>query len=336
MTLDGYSYLTSYGWSGRGTGLRNGAIDKPIAIPQKRNLAGVGKDRDEAFPFWDHLFTAASKAITIKVTSDEVEQSGVEVEEEVPFKNQLLDLKRTCTGIISNRRPTSGTPVSGDHLNTSSQLSLIAAAKREAVKRGLYSRFFRGPVLGPDIDSSTSVTPTTSSSPAPESSSREVKRKRRKSKDRVETKEERRERKRLKRERKEAKALEKPAQKEASESCPEDYADEEIRKSAMTRERQLSDPGEYPSQDPKRRSKDLATETIPGKPKRKKGSGERTTETHDDDDSSFSRDLSIPLNSKTKKGKRKQATETSRSALTLGEDEERISRIPVVQSGFST
>jgi len=53
MTLDGYSYLTSYGWSGRGTGLRNGAIDKPIAIPQKRNLAGVGKDRDEAFPFWD-------------------------------------------------------------------------------------------------------------------------------------------------------------------------------------------------------------------------------------------------------------------------------------------
>lgn len=53
MTLDGYSYLTSYGWSGRGTGLRKGAIDKPITVPQKRNLAGVGKDRDEAFPFWD-------------------------------------------------------------------------------------------------------------------------------------------------------------------------------------------------------------------------------------------------------------------------------------------
>ena len=256
---------------------------------------------------------------------------------QVPSKDQLLDLKRTCTGIISNRRPTSGTPVSGDHLNTSSQLSLIAAAKREAVKRGLYSRFFRGPVLGPDIDSSTSVTPTTSSSPATESSSREVKGTRRKSKDRVETKEERRERKRLKRERKEAKALEKPAQQEASESCPEDYADEEIRKSAMTRERQLSEPGDYPSQAPKRRSKDLATERVPGKPKRKKGSEERTTETHDDDDGSVSPDLSIPLDSRTKKGKRKQATQTSRSALlqTLEEDEERISRIPVVQSGFS-
>lgn len=53
MPLDGHSYLASYGWSGKGTGLRTGAIDRPLAIPKKRNLAGVGKDRDEAFPFWD-------------------------------------------------------------------------------------------------------------------------------------------------------------------------------------------------------------------------------------------------------------------------------------------
>jgi hypothetical protein len=53
MPLDGHSYLASYGWSGKGTGLRSGAIDKPLAIPPKRNLSGVGKDRDEAFPFWD-------------------------------------------------------------------------------------------------------------------------------------------------------------------------------------------------------------------------------------------------------------------------------------------
>ncbi|KIM66857.1 hypothetical protein SCLCIDRAFT_7756 [Scleroderma citrinum Foug A] len=254
MTLDGYSYLTSYGWSGRGTGLRKGAIDKPITVPQKRNLAGVGKDRDEAFPFWDHLFTAASKAITIKVTSDGEDESEVDGEgEEEVSKNQLPDLKRTSTGIISNRRPTSGTPVSGSpDPTTSSQLSLIAAAKREAVKRGLYSRFFRGPVLGPDVDSSTSVTPTGSSSPAPESSSQEVKKKRRKSKDGDETKEERRERKRLKRERKAAKALEKASQKDASESCSEDYSDGENRKSAMTRERKLLNPGDCLSQAPKR------------------------------------------------------------------------------------
>ena len=49
----GHAYLTSYGWTGTGTGLRKGAIEKPLAIPPKKNLSGLGKDRDEAFPFWD-------------------------------------------------------------------------------------------------------------------------------------------------------------------------------------------------------------------------------------------------------------------------------------------
>ena len=53
MPLDGHSYLISQGWEGKGTGLRQGAISRPLAIPQKKNLAGLGKDRDEAFPFWD-------------------------------------------------------------------------------------------------------------------------------------------------------------------------------------------------------------------------------------------------------------------------------------------
>ena len=86
MPLDGHSYLASYGWSGKGNGLRKGAISRPLAIPQKRNLAGLGKERDEAFPFWDQyvllhvlthskchfvsVFTAAAKSIDIKVGSD--------------------------------------------------------------------------------------------------------------------------------------------------------------------------------------------------------------------------------------------------------------------------
>ena len=53
MPLDGHSYLVSQGWKGHGKGLRQNAIPKPLAIPQKRTLAGLGKDRDEAFPFWD-------------------------------------------------------------------------------------------------------------------------------------------------------------------------------------------------------------------------------------------------------------------------------------------
>ena len=53
MPLDGHSYLLAQGWAGKGTGLRDGGISRPLAIPQKKNLAGLGKDRDEAFPFWD-------------------------------------------------------------------------------------------------------------------------------------------------------------------------------------------------------------------------------------------------------------------------------------------
>jgi hypothetical protein len=53
MPLDGHAFLVNQGWSGAGNGLRNGSISRPISIPQKRTLAGIGKDRDEAFPFWD-------------------------------------------------------------------------------------------------------------------------------------------------------------------------------------------------------------------------------------------------------------------------------------------
>lgn len=53
MPLDSHEYLVSQGWQGKGTSLRQGSISRPLLIPQKRTLAGVGKDRDEAFPFWD-------------------------------------------------------------------------------------------------------------------------------------------------------------------------------------------------------------------------------------------------------------------------------------------
>lgn len=55
MPLDGHSFLISQGWSGTGTGLRQDALIRPLAIPQKRTLSGLGKDRDEAFPFWDQF-----------------------------------------------------------------------------------------------------------------------------------------------------------------------------------------------------------------------------------------------------------------------------------------
>lgn len=64
-----------------------------------------------------------------------------------------ITLKRTSTGILSNRRPVSGTPANSGTTTPGSEtprLSLLANAKREAAKHGLYSNFLRGPILGPD------------------------------------------------------------------------------------------------------------------------------------------------------------------------------------------
>ncbi|KAL5524413.1 hypothetical protein ACEPAF_9553 [Sanghuangporus sanghuang] len=162
MPLDGHSYLVTQGWSGKGCGLREGAITRPLAIPQKKTLSGLGKDRDDAFPFWDHLYSIATKAIKIKIHKDEDESSDTDSS----ATPALPTLSRTSTGILSNRRPVAGTPVSSSGTATPSavdassssssrneyRINIIATTKRDAARRSLYSRFFRGPVLGPDYD----------------------------------------------------------------------------------------------------------------------------------------------------------------------------------------
>ncbi|THH07419.1 hypothetical protein EW145_g3393 [Phellinidium pouzarii] len=157
MPLDGYSYLVAQGWTGKGSGLRQGAISRPLAIPQKRTLAGLGKDRDEAFPFWDHVFAVAAKTIQVKIHEDDDENSNSDVE----FTPSPPVLSRSSTGLLSNKRPIVGTPAFFDTLtpvagasspSAAPRMSLIAIAKREAARKCLYARFFRGPVLGPDAD----------------------------------------------------------------------------------------------------------------------------------------------------------------------------------------
>ncbi|KAJ7644225.1 hypothetical protein FB45DRAFT_897271, partial [Roridomyces roridus] len=134
MPLDGHSYLVAQGWTGSGTGLRQGAISK---------------DRDEAFPFWDHLFSAASKSIQIKISNDSDDSDSEEPVE------AAISLKRTTTGILSNRRPVTGPSAESSGTTTPNsddvpKLSLLATAKRDAARRMLYAQFFRGPVIGPD------------------------------------------------------------------------------------------------------------------------------------------------------------------------------------------
>ncbi len=96
-----------------------------------------------------------------------------------------LSLKRTSTGIISNRRPTTGTPaLSGTTTPSESQasgsatpgprLSIMAAAKQQAARRMLYSMFYRGPVLTNEEESGSEepasvagLSPSKSASPPP-------------------------------------------------------------------------------------------------------------------------------------------------------------------------
>ncbi|KAH9941076.1 hypothetical protein B0H21DRAFT_753482 [Amylocystis lapponica] len=158
MPLDGHAYLVSQGWQGKGSGLRQGAIARPVAVAQKKTLAGIGKDRDDAFPFWDHVFAAAAVNIQVKLHKDDDDSDS----EGTPAP--VVSLQRTSTGIISNRRPETGAPVlSGTAIPESQasgsvtpRLSVMAAAKQEAARRTLYSMFFRGPTLTSDQDQRTS------------------------------------------------------------------------------------------------------------------------------------------------------------------------------------
>lgn len=135
-------------------------------------------------------------------------------------------IDRTSTGIISNKPQKVG--LSALEKLTSSKstgMSVMSLAKRESARRGLYSRFFRGPILGPDaeeprvLEVAQRLSPSSSESSNPKYSvsiteprkekkrkSREegegetgLAQKKRKPKGGNETKEERKERRRLKR-----------------------------------------------------------------------------------------------------------------------------------------
>lgn len=72
-----------------------------------------------------------------------------------------VDLKKTSTGIISNRRPVSGIsvhPESSSHPTSNAlRLNILTSAKREFARRQLYSRFYRGPVVSPFEDTTPNV-----------------------------------------------------------------------------------------------------------------------------------------------------------------------------------
>lgn len=59
MPLNASHYLTKHGWKGHGTpldGEKGRGLKKPLIIPQKRNLGGIGQNRDRAVEWWDDIF----------------------------------------------------------------------------------------------------------------------------------------------------------------------------------------------------------------------------------------------------------------------------------------
>lgn len=74
--LDTNEYLSKRGWKGKGTALRSGGISKPLAVTAKRTLSGLGKDRDEAFPFWEHVYASSLNAIKLKLDNSDTDSDS--------------------------------------------------------------------------------------------------------------------------------------------------------------------------------------------------------------------------------------------------------------------
>lgn len=63
MPLNSTTYLTTQGWEGVGVpldGVGGKGLKKPLAMPAKRGLKGLGKERDRAVEWWDCLFEVSS------------------------------------------------------------------------------------------------------------------------------------------------------------------------------------------------------------------------------------------------------------------------------------
>ncbi|CAE6455179.1 unnamed protein product [Rhizoctonia solani] len=159
--LDGQTHLVKQGWKGTGHPLKAGGRSRPVVITQKKTLGGIGKDRDESFAFWDHLYDVAAKTIKLKLLGDE---SPADSDQE--SRSPATQLHRTQTGILSNRRPVALPTPSSSKSPTPppASASIISLAKKEAARRTLYSRFSRGPVITQEALDSNSTIPVTTSS----------------------------------------------------------------------------------------------------------------------------------------------------------------------------
>ncbi|WVR06644.1 hypothetical protein IAU60_003676 [Kwoniella sp. DSM 27419] len=132
--FDPAAHLHKQGWQGKGTALKQGHSTRPLAVVQKKTLSGIGRDRDEAVPFWDHIFaaTAASLFSSPSGSASPAPSTG----------------SWAPAPLIVDEKGNKLAPAPGE-LKVKPKLSITASARagRELARRGLYSRFLRGEVI---------------------------------------------------------------------------------------------------------------------------------------------------------------------------------------------
>lgn len=135
MPLNSTTYLEAHGWEGKGVPLdgKNGrGLKKPLSVPQKRNVKGLGKERDRAVEWWDCLFEASAKSISIAVpTANSVNGKATN-----PTAATVNAVVESANAAIAADGPSSS--------SLSARVSLIGQAKREHARKMLMSGFVRG------------------------------------------------------------------------------------------------------------------------------------------------------------------------------------------------
>ncbi|ORX37064.1 hypothetical protein BD324DRAFT_624651 [Kockovaella imperatae] len=140
--FDPAAHLSKQGWKGKGSALKQGHSTRPLAVVKKKTLSGIGKDRDEAIPFWDHIFAATAASLQSSIASSPAASTS------------------------TSPAPPSVNPSSSS--TAGSSLSISARKGKEAARRGLYSKFLKGKTLAPEKVTFDELVPGVTSDIVPE------------------------------------------------------------------------------------------------------------------------------------------------------------------------
>lgn len=120
-------------------------LKKPLAIPQKRTLSGIGKDRDRANEWWNSIFTAGAKNLNIgPVKVSTVTNATAPTKSNPAPPVATIDDKAAADSTEPEAKP----PKTGWSMGPRSvMMSLSSLAKREHARKTLMSNFVRGEII---------------------------------------------------------------------------------------------------------------------------------------------------------------------------------------------